>query len=76
MIVDYMKKHLNYMMEGGKDWAKFKAAISLLQLGFSPAAAFMNLTQTPMVSWPWLQGIFGAGPGTSQLMKSMKAARK
>lgn len=73
MIVDYMKKHYNYLMEGGRDWAKFKALVSLLQLGFSPAAALMNLTQTPMVSLPWIQGVFGTSQG--QLTKSIRAVK-
>ncbi len=72
-ITDYMKKHYNYLMEGGRDWAKFKASIAALQLGFSPAAAFFNLTQTPMVSWPWLGGIFKSS--RFQLTKSIKAVR-
>ena len=75
MIVDYMKKHYAYLMEGGRDWAKFKSAISVLQLGFSPAAAFMNLTQTPMVSAPWLGAVFGVAAGHSQLVKSLRAVR-
>ena len=75
MIIDYMKAHYNYLMEGGKDWAKFKAAISLLQLGFSPAAAAMNLTQLPMVTRPWLTGIFGRVDSFGQLTKSLRAAR-
>lgn len=75
MIVDYMTKHYNYLMEHGKDFAKFKAFVSLWQLGFSPAAAFMNLTQTPMVSLPWLGGRFGIGAGTSQLLSSIKAVK-
>lgn len=75
MIVDYMTKHYNYLMEGGKDYAKFKAFVSLWQLGFSPAAAFMNLTQSPMVSLPWLSGHFGQAQGTSQFLASIKAAR-
>lgn len=75
MIVDYMTKHYNYLMEGGKDWAKFKSFVAIWQLGFSPAAAFMNLTQTPMVTLPWLSGTFGQRQGTSQLLSSLRAVR-
>lgn len=74
-IVDYMVAHYDYVMESGRDWAKFKAFVSMWQLGFSPAAAFMNLTQTPVVSLPFLNGTFGTVKGTSQIMASMRAAR-
>lgn len=75
MIVDYMRKHYNYIMEGGRDWVKFKSLIAILQLGFSPAAAAMNFTQTPLVSLPWLQGVFGTAQATGQMLRSIKALR-
>lgn len=74
LITDYMVRHYNYIMEGGRDWAKFKAGIAMLQLGFSPAAAFMNLTQSA-VSLTWLNGVFGTTRGMPQLLKSLKAVR-
>ncbi len=76
MIVDYMTKHYNYIMEGAKDWSRFKAFVSLWQLGFSPAAAAMNFTQTPVVSWPFLAGTFGNSKGTSGLLAAMRDLTK
>jgi hypothetical protein len=59
MIVDYMQKHLNYIMEGGRDWGKMKSIISIFQLGGSVAAAAMNMTQVPLATYPYLAGLFG-----------------
>lgn len=67
MIVDYMQKHLNYIMEGGRDWGKMKSIISIFQLGGSVAAAGMNLTQVPLASYPYLAGLFG----DAQTLKSL-----
>jgi len=76
MIVDYMTKHNNYIMEGAKDWSKFKAFVSLWQLGFSPAAAAMNLTQTPMVTWPHLAGSFGNVKASAAITLAMTKLTK
>lgn len=76
IIVDYMTKHYNYIMESAKDWSKLKAFVALWQLGFSPAAAAMNFTQTPVVSWPFLAGTFGNAKGTAGLIGAMRALTK
>lgn len=58
LIVDYLRNHLQYMMESGQDYAKTKALISLFYLGYSPVAAATNLTQTPMLTMPMLSQRF------------------
>jgi hypothetical protein len=75
MIVEYMQQHLNYVMTGGKDWATFKGLVSVFQLGFSVAAAGMNLMQTPTVTHPYLANIFGYGRSMKELMKVMRATK-
>jgi hypothetical protein len=75
LIVEYMQQHLKYVMTGGRDWATFKSLVSIFQLGFSVAAAGMNLTQTPTVTHPYLANIFGHGKSMRELVKVLRATR-
>lgn len=61
LIIEAMQAAHKYIMEPGRDWAKFKSFVSLWQLGFSPAAAAMNLLQSPTVTLPYFSGIYGGG---------------
>jgi hypothetical protein len=74
----YMRKHLDYILEGGRDSGKFRAFVALWMLGFSPAAAFMNLTQPITATYPYLAKVFGDGPAFAALshwLTAVKAAR-
>lgn len=75
MIGDFMQDHLKYMIEGGRDWSKVKSFIAIWHLGFSPMAAFMNLTQVPMVTMPYLSGLFGDGPAFRAVVKGTSALK-
>jgi hypothetical protein len=59
IIADMVRSHAKDMNTAGKDWSKLKALTFFMQLGFSPAAAAMNLTQVPVVSYPYLSRLFG-----------------
>jgi hypothetical protein len=76
MMVDMMQDHFNYMMEGGRDYTKIRAAISLWQLGFSPAAAFVNLTQTPTFTLAYLQGIYGNKNAMQAVLKATGSLKR
>lgn len=69
LMVEYMQKHHRYIMEGGQDWSKAKALFALWQLGFSPVAAGMNLTQNMQISWPYFTSVFGNLAGTGTMLK-------
>lgn len=75
-IVQMVEEHYNYLMKPANDWVKFRAAVTLWQLGFSPAAAFVNLTQTATFTLPYLSGIYGARAYglMSEIGKSTKRA--
>jgi hypothetical protein len=75
-ILDYMRKHLDFVMKGGNDWARFKALTAIWQLGLSPAAAALNLTQIPVVTWPYITARYGEGAGTKELFRVMSAAKR
>lgn len=74
-IGDFMQSHLNYMLEGGRDWAKTKAFIAMWHLGYSPIAAAMNLTQVPMVTIPYLSSMFGYGASLRAVLSVSNALK-
>jgi hypothetical protein len=76
MLVDYMQRHLNYIMEGGRDWGKLKSLISVFQLGGSVAAAGMNLTQVPLATYPYLAGLFGDRATAKALQRNANVLRQ
>jgi hypothetical protein len=58
-IHNYMNEHLNYMLDPKPDFAHLRGAMFHWGLGFSPAAAFVNLSQMALGSYPFLAGKFG-----------------
>ena len=59
-IIRFMEADMKYSLEPSKDWHKFRSAVAIWQLGFSPAAAFVNFTQTPVFTLPYFAGIYGS----------------
>lgn len=74
-LIDMLQEHMKYVLEGGKDWVRLKSLVSLWQLGFSPAAAGINLTQTMTTTWPYLSKIFGSGPATRYILSATNALK-
>lgn len=57
-LVDYLKRHFDYIMTPQNDWASVRSAAFQYWLGFSPVSAMINLTQVPMVAYPYLSKRF------------------
>ncbi|MBK8123890.1 MAG: PLxRFG domain-containing protein [Dokdonella sp.] len=57
-MISEMQEHLNYMLEPGRDGSKLRSFAAMWFLGFSPAAAAMNLTQIPVFTVPYLSSLF------------------
>lgn len=74
-IIDEMQLHLNYMLEAGRDHSKLRAFAAMFHLGFSPAAAAMNLTQLPVYTIPYLSNIFGASAAKGAFTLSVTALK-
>jgi hypothetical protein len=56
----YMRNHLDKaVLDARGDFGIFRGAIFTWAMGYVPAAATMNLSQVPMVSFPWLAAKFG-----------------
>lgn len=58
-IADWMQRHLDYVMNPGHEWQGLRSAAFTYYLGFNVSSALMNLTQIPMVAWPYLGARFG-----------------
>lgn len=58
-IYNYLQEHLNYMLDPRPDFAHLRGAMAHWALGFSPAAAVINLSQMAIGSYPFLAGKFG-----------------
>lgn len=75
-IVDFLRDHKNHIMNPGPDWAQLRSAAFIWWLGFSPASAALNLTQIPLVGWPYLSARFGDGKSANALRKAVRAVQR
>ena len=75
-IKNYMINHYDYIMNPKPDWAQLRSAAFIYHLGFSPASAAINLTQIPIVAWPYLSARFGDGKAANALRKAATSLPK
>jgi hypothetical protein len=64
---DYYRRHFDYIMRPENDWANLRAIGFLWYLGFNVKSALINLTQIPMITFPFL----GAKYGDLKAMKTL-----
>lgn len=76
VLAQSMREHFTYIMEGGKDWAKFKGLVTVWQLGGSVAAAGMNLTQNVVLGYPYLASFFGDKKALRRMLSNNKGLSK
>ncbi len=53
-LAEFTKKHFDYIMSPKNEWAALRAYGFIHYLGFLPKAAFVNLTQVFLVTFPYL----------------------
>lgn len=72
-IADYMADHLDKTILDAKgDFGIFKGAVFFWMMGLFPASATLNLSQTPMVTFPFLASKFGGlGLGETRASKAL-----
>jgi len=72
-IANYMAEHFqNTVLDARGDFGLFKGAIFLWVFGYSVVGATINLSQVPMISFPFLASRFGgAGKGDALAMKEL-----
>lgn len=68
-ILNYVNRHIKYMMDPENDWASLRSVIAVAYLGAMPKSALMNLTQTPFVSLPYLTKKFGTWDESGERIK-------
>lgn len=75
-IAGFMQDHLqNSILDAKGDYGTLKGAAFLWALGFSPAAATMNMTQTPLVTYPFMAARFGGiGVGDARAIAAITKA--
>lgn len=72
-IRDFMKDHLqNTILDIRSDWNTLKGATFIWAMGYVPAAATQNLSQTPMITFPFLAGKFGDARAGVAILNAMR----
>lgn len=71
-IATYMKDHLqNTVINAKGDWGSLKGMIFFWAMGYVPAAATANMTQTPMITFPYLAAKFGPHKAIASMVDAM-----
>lgn len=73
IVQEYFARHFKYIMNPEEDLAKLRAVGFLWYLGFNVKSAFVNLTQVPMVAYPFLAAHYGDGQATAALIRAYKS---
>lgn len=72
LVGDYMADHLrNTVLDARGDFGFIRGSIFLWAMGYVPAAATQNLTQTPMITLPFLGAKFGDLRASRELVAAM-----
>lgn len=76
-IRNYMQDHLdNTILDAKGDHGWLKGLAFLWHLGYSPAAATTNLTQTPMFTYPHLANEFNDAAAIASMIKAIAQVNK
>ncbi len=72
VVRDYFGKHFDYIMNPKNDWSQLRSLGFMWYLGFNVKSALVNLTQVPMVAFPYLSSIHGILKSQAALMDSYR----
>jgi hypothetical protein len=75
-IADWLKQHLEYIMNPPNEWSGLRSLAFQWYLGFAVDSALINLTQIPMVAAPYLASRFGDAKALAALTKASLDLRK
>jgi len=73
-LYNSFQEHRHYIMNPGNELANLRAMGFMWYLGFNVKSALVNLTQVPMVAYPYLASRYGDASSISELMGAMKTA--
>jgi hypothetical protein len=69
-IANYLTEHLSMLVDPKPDFAALRGLMFHWYLGFNPASATLNLSQTPLMTYPHLASKFGDIRSVGALMKA------
>lgn len=72
MVANYFAKHHQYLMNPKNDLSQLRALGFLWYLGFNVKSALVNLTQVPMVAYPYLASVYGDAKAVGALSNAYK----
>lgn len=75
-IADWMERHFQYIMNPQNEFQALKSLTFAYHLGFNASSAALNLTQIPMVAYPYMGARFGDLRAMNALRKSSVDLRK
>lgn len=75
-IIDFVNDHFNNFMNPLPDWGTLRSIAFQFHLGMALDSVALNLTQVPMVAWPYLAARFSDGAALGELTSAMKDIRK
>jgi hypothetical protein len=70
MIANFLTDHKKSLLDPKADFAALRGMMFHFDLGVNAASATMNLTQTPMSTWPHLAAKFGDGKAAWAIAKA------
>lgn len=73
-LFNSFQQHRNYIMNPGNELANLRALGFMWYLGFNVKSALVNMTQVPMVAYPYLATRYGDAASVSQLTSAIKTA--
>lgn len=72
LVSNYFQKHYDYITNPKSDWAQLRAMGFLWYLGANVKSALVNLTQVPMVAYPYLASLYGDAKSAGAIASSYK----
>jgi len=69
-IVKFMQDHYDAWVNPKNDWAGLRGMMFHWYLGFNPASAAVNLTQSPLMTYPYLASKFGDIKAMGAMLKA------
>lgn len=76
MMAMWMDQHMSYTLNPSVEWAGLRGFMFQWFLGFNMKSAVVNLTQLPLVSYPYLGARFGDAQAVRALVHALADVRK
>ena len=71
-LVGALRKHYEYLMNPGEEYAALRGGIFLWFFGYNPKQILVNLSQLPLFAYPYLASIYGDAPTLREMAKAIR----